>query len=120
MVVTAFNECIKDAANEVDAAEAVLKKYTVEHENYTSDDLEYQKLDREVEAKKAAYEDLVVQAGKAKIQLYGRFAQIVNPANLPDEDKPSGPRKKLIMVIGFLIGCMISLGYGLVQYKKEA
>lgn len=120
MVVNALDECIKDAANEVNIAETVLEKYAAEHENYTSDDLEYQKLEREVEAKKAAYEDLVVQAGKAKIQLYGRFAQIVNPANLPDEDKPSGPRKKLIMVIGFLIGCMISLGYGLVQYKKEA
>lgn len=120
LVVTAFDECIKDAANEVDTAEAALKKYTVEHENYTLSDLEYQKLNRDVEAKKAAYEDLVVQAGKAKIQLYGRFAQIVNPAALPDEDKPSGPRKKLIIAIGFVIGCVISIGYGLVLYKKEA
>ena len=45
--------------------------------------------------------------------------QVVDPANLPDEEKPSGPRKKLIAAIGFVIGCMISLGYGLVLYKRE-
>lgn len=120
LVVNAFDKCIEEAAEEVNVAEIAFQKYTEEHKNYISDDLEYQKLSMEVEAKKAAYENLVVQAGNAKIQQYGRFVQIVDPANLPDENKPSGPRKKLIIAIGFLIGCMISLGYGLVMYKRRA
>lgn len=119
LVVTAFDKCIGEAAEEVNAAEIVRQKYIEEHKNYISDDLEYQKLSREIEAKKAAYENLVVQAGNAKIQQYGKFVQIVDPANLPDENKPSGPRKKLIIAIGFLIGCMISLGYGLLLYKRK-
>jgi uncharacterized protein involved in exopolysaccharide biosynthesis len=45
--------------------------------------------------------------------------QIIDPANLPDEDKPAGPRKKLITAIGFVIGCLISFGYGLIQYKRK-
>lgn len=120
LVVNAFDKCIEEAAEEVNVAEIAFQKYTEEHKNYISGDLEYQKLSMEVEAKKAAYENLVVQAGNAKIQQYGRFVQIVDPANLPDENKPSGPRKKLIIAIGFLIGCMISLGYGLVMYKRRA
>lgn len=120
LVVNAFDKCIEEAAEEVNVAESAFQKYTEEHEIYISGDLEYQKLSREAEAKKAAYENLVVQAGNAKIQQYGRFVQIVDPANLPDENKPSAPRKKLIIAIGFLIGCMISLGYGLVLYKKRA
>lgn len=120
LVVNAFDKCIEEAAEEVNVAESAFQKYIEEHENYISGDLEYQKLSREAEAKKAAYENLVVQAGNAKIQQYGRFVQIVDPANLPDENKPSAPRKKLIIAIGFLIGCMISLGYGLVLCKKIA
>ena len=38
---------------------------------------------------------------------------------MPEEDKPASPKKLLITVIGFIIGCLISLGYSLICYKRE-
>ena len=85
------------------------------------DILEYQKLAREAGIKQEIYNNLTKQIEQAKIQqtMESMDIQVVDPANLPDEEKPSGPRKKLIAAIGFVIGCMISLGYGLVLYKRE-
>ena len=85
------------------------------------DILEYQKLAREAGIKQEIYNNLTKQIEQAKIQqtMESMDIQVVDPANLPDEDKPSGPRKKLIAAIGFVIGCMISLGYSLVLYKRE-
>ena len=45
--------------------------------------------------------------------------QIIDAANLPKEDKPVWPKKKLISAIGALIGVILSLAYSLVIYKKE-
>ena len=86
------------------------------------DILEYKKLAREAGIKQEIYNNLTKQIEQAKIQqtMESMDIQVVDPANLPDEEKPSGPRKKLIAAIGFVIGCMISLGYGLVLYKREA
>ena len=86
------------------------------------DILEYQKLAREAGIKQEIYNNLTKQIEQAKIQqtMESMDIQVVDPANLPDEEKPSGPRKKLIAAIGFVIGCIISLGYGLVLYKREA
>ena len=85
------------------------------------DILEYQKLAREAGIKQEIYNNLTKQIEQAKIQqtMESMDIQVVDPANLPDEEKPSGPRKKLIAAIGFVIGCMISLGYSLVLYKRE-
>ena len=118
VVVAAFDESIKNAVKESDEATAAMGKYIAEYGNNT-DALEYQRLIREVEAKKAAYEALVVQAEQAKIQQSGNVIQLVDAANMPDENNPSGPKRKLIIAIGFMIGCLISLGYGLVLYKRE-
>ena len=119
VVVAAFDESIKNAVKESDEATAAMGKYIAEYGNNT-DALEYQRLIREVEAKKAAYEALVVQAEQAKIQQSGNVIQLVDAANMPDENNPSGPKRKLIIAIGFVIGCMIALGYGLLLYKKDA
>ena len=118
VVVAAFDESIKNAVKESDEATAAMGKYIAEYGNNT-DALEYQRLIREVEAKKAAYEALVVQAEQAKIQQSGNVIQLVDAANMPDENNPSGSKRKLIIAIGFMIGCLISLGYGLVLYKRE-
>jgi uncharacterized protein involved in exopolysaccharide biosynthesis len=45
--------------------------------------------------------------------------QIIDPANLPAEDKPAAPKKKLIVAIGLVIGCLLSFGYSLVIYRRE-
>jgi uncharacterized protein involved in exopolysaccharide biosynthesis len=45
--------------------------------------------------------------------------QIIDAANLPDEDEPAAPRKKIVMAIGFVLGCMLAFGYSLIGYKRD-
>lgn len=86
------------------------------------DILEYNKLAREAGIKQEIYNNLTKQIEQAKIQQTMEFMdiQVVDPANLPDEEKPSGPKKKLITLVGLVLGCMVSLGYSLVLYKRES
>ena len=108
------------------ASEAKVKelqaKSDEEMAGMADDILEYQKLYREAQVKEEVYEMLTKQIEQAKIQqtMESMDIQVVDPANLPDEDKPSGPRKKLITLVGLVLGCMVSLGYSLVLYKRES
>ena len=83
--------------------------------------LEYLNLQREASIKEGIYTSLVKQCEDSKIKeaMESMDIQIIDPADLPDEDKPVGPRKKLITAIGFVIGCLISFGYGIMCYKRE-
>ena len=107
------------------AAEAAVReqqsKVDSDMEKLADDSLGYMKLARDAEIKQQVHAELVKQAESAKIQqaMESMDIQVVDPASMPREDKPSGPRKKLIAAIGFVIGCMISLGYSLVLYKRE-
>ena len=85
------------------------------------DILEYQKLAREAGIKQEIYNNLTKQIEQAKIQqtMESMDIQVVDPANLPDEEKPTWPRKKLMTAAGMLLGCLVSLGYSLVIYKRE-
>lgn len=85
------------------------------------DILEYQKLAREAGIKQEIYNNLTKQIEQAKIQqtMESMDIQVVDPANLPDEEKPTWPRKKLMTVAGMVLGCMVSLGYSLVLYRRE-
>ena len=104
------------------AIEAKKAEKEKELEQFPKEVLEYLNLQRDTAIKEEIYTNLVKQCEQNKIQEAMEFMdiQIIDPANLPDEDKPAGPRKKLITAIGFVIGCLISFGYGLIQYKKEA
>ncbi len=124
-------DLIKDQANAeasiavAQASEAAIKERRVEKEkeleNFPQEVLEYLKLQKEASIKEGTYAGLVKQCEDAKIKeaMESMDIQIIDPADLPDEDKPAGPRKKLITAIGFVIGCLISFGYGLIQYKRE-
>ena len=107
------------------ASEAKIKELQAKSEEEMSgmadDILQYNKLYREAQIKEEVYENLTKQIEAAKIQqtMESMDIQIVDPANLPDEKKPSAPRKMLITLIGMVLGCMISLGYSLVLYKRE-
>jgi len=92
-----------------------------ELENFPQEVLEYLTLQREASIKEDIYTNLVKQCENSKINeaMESMDIQIIDSADLPDEDKPAGPRKKLITAIGFVIGCLISFGYGIIQYKKE-
>ncbi len=107
-----------------EASEAKVKalqaKADEEMSGMADDILEYNKLYREAQIKEAVYENLTKQIEQAKIQqtMESMDIQVVDPANLPEEEKPSGPRKKLITLAGLVVGVMLSLGYGLVLYKR--
>ncbi len=107
------------------ASEAVIKDRRAEKEkeleNFPQEMLEYLSLQREASIKEGIYSSLVKQCEDSKIKeaMESMDIQVIDPADLPDEDKPAGPKKLLITVIGFVIGCLISFGYGLIQYKRE-
>ena len=84
------------------------------------DVLEYVRLSRDVNIKGEVYLNLVKQSEQSKIQaaMESMDIQIVDSANLPDEDRPVWPRKLLITVTGFVIGVLLSFGYGLILYRK--
>ena len=107
------------------ASEAAIQERKAEKEKeleqFPKEVLEYLNLQRDTAIKEEIYTNLVKQCENSKIQeaMESMDIQIIDPADLPDEDKPAGPRKKLITAIGFVIGCLISFGYGLICYKRE-
>lgn len=84
--------------------------------------IEYLQLQREATLKNDIYLGLVKQCEQNKIDeaKESMDIQIIDAADLPDEDEPVFPKKLLFTVIGFVLGCMISFGYSLVMYKREA
>ena len=89
--------------------------------NMPDDLLEYMRLERDAKIKSEVYMNLVKQSEQSKVQeaMDSMDIQIVDRANLPDIDKPVAPRKKLIAGVGFLMGCMLAFGYGIVLYRKR-
>ena len=108
------------------ASEEAIQKRRAEVEDHLTDFpqevIEYLQLQREASIKTEIYTNLVKQCEQNKIQeaMEAMDIQVIDPANLPDEDKPSAPRKKLITAIGLVLGCMIAFGYSLVMYKRGA
>ena len=108
-----------------EASESAIKARKEEEEKklekFPKEVLEYLNLQRDTAIKEEIYTNLVKQCENSKINeaMESMDIQIIDPANLPDEDKPAGPRKKLITAIGFVIGCLLSFGYGLIQYKRR-
>ena len=86
------------------------------------DALEYVRLQRDVTIQNEVYLNLVKQSEQHKIQaaMDSMDIQVVDPADLPDIERPVAPRKKLITAIGFLMGCILACGYGFLLYRKEA
>ena len=82
---------------------------------------EYRQLERDAKIKEDIYANLVKEqeASKIRQQMNSEEIQIVSPANLPTTE--SGPRtkKKQYAAVGLVLGALISLGYGLLCYRKE-
>lgn len=128
----AHSEILKSqalAAVKLSVAEAGEKKLKEQRDKKESeigqlpdDVLEYMRLERDVKIKGEVYLNLVKQSEQSKIQeaMDSMDIQIVDSANLPDEDEPVAPRKKLITVIGFVVGVLLSMGYGLLAYRRTA
>ena len=120
------NQAIAQAeASAASASEAAIKAKKSEKETEIGQlpdaMMNYIQLESDAKIKPQIYLSLVQQCEQDKIQeaMESMDIQIIDSANLPDEDKPAAPRKKLIAAIGFVIGCLISFGYGLICYKRE-
>lgn len=100
------------------------KKNDLEHslDDYPDEMVTYLELKSDFEIKKNIYTNLVQQCEQSKIKEAMEFMdiQIVDPANLPDEDKPSGPNKALITFLGLLVGIVVSVIYSLIDYKRNS
>ena len=87
----------------------------------SADSVEYMRLLRDKNITSEVYTNLVKAYENTRIQAAQESMdiQIIDAANLPREDMPAKPNKKLIAAIGFVVGIMISFGYTLYAYNKR-
>ena len=87
----------------------------------SADRVEYMRLSREATITGQVYTSLVQNYEQTRIQEAkdSMDIQIIDAADLPKEDMPAKPNKKLIVVIGFVLGIMISFGYTLYNYSRR-
>lgn len=107
------------------ASLSALKSKQQEAENsmatLSADSVEYVRLLRDSKINNEVYTTLVKSYEQTRIQeaKQSMDIQIIDAANLPKEDMPAKPNKKLIIAIGFVLGIIISLGYTLYGYNKR-
>ena len=87
----------------------------------SADSVEYMRLERNAKITGQVYTSLVQNYEQTRIQEAkdSMDIQIIDAADLPKEDMPAKPKKKLIVVIGFVLGIMISFGYTLYNYSRR-
>lgn len=87
----------------------------------SADTVEYMRLSREANITGQVYTSLVQNYEQTRIQEAkdSMDIQIIDAADLPKEDMPAKPNKKLIVAIGFVLGIMISFGYILYNYSRR-
>lgn len=87
----------------------------------SADSVEYMRLSREATITGQVYTSLVQNYEQTRIQEAkdSMDIQIIDAADLPKEDMPAKPNKKIIVAIGFVLGIMISLGYTLYSYSRR-
>lgn len=87
----------------------------------SADSVEYMRLERNAKITGQVYTFLVQNYEQTRIQEAkdSMDIQIIDAADLPKEDMPAKPNKKLIVVIGFVLGIMISFGYTLYNYSRR-
>lgn len=87
----------------------------------SADTVEYMRLSREANITGQVYTSLVQNYEQTRIQEAkdSMDIQIIDAADLPKEDMPAKPNKKLIVAIGFVLGIMISFGYTLYNYSRR-
>lgn len=87
----------------------------------SADSVEYMRLSREATITGQVYTSLVQNYEQTRIQEAkdSMDIQIIDAANLPKEDMPAKPNKKIIVAIGFVLGIMISIGYTLYSYSRR-
>lgn len=102
------------------ALEEQRQKKESEMSAFPDDVLEYTRLTREVQMKNGVYLDLVKRYEQNKIQeaMDSMDIQVIDAANLPDADRPTRPKKLLITAFGLVLGVFVSMGYGMLLYRR--
>lgn len=99
------------------------KKAEVEKEigKLPDDVMNYVQLESDAKLKQEVYLSLVKQCEQDKVQeaMESMDIQIIDPANLPDINSPSGPKRKLIILTGGALGAIISFLYCMFIYKRK-
>ena len=87
-------------------------------ENVPDSVMTYLQLKSDAKIKAEVYTNLVQQRENKSIQeaMESMDIQIIDEAS--KSDIPIAPRKKLIVAIGFVLGLLISFGYGYACYRK--
>lgn len=87
----------------------------------SADSVEYMRLERNAKITGQVYTSLVQNYEQTRIQEAkdSMDIQIIDAADLPKEDMPAKPNKKLIVVIGLVLGIVISFGYTLYSYSRR-
>ncbi|SDP58795.1 GumC family protein [Selenomonas ruminantium] len=104
--------------------EAIAKRRDDEEkklQNFPQDVLEYMNLQRDTAIKEGIYTDLVKRFEQNKIQqaMDSMDIQVVDPANLPFKEQPVWPKKKIIVLFGFVLGIMSSILYSIRMVKNR-
>lgn len=104
--------------------EALKAKQAEAQENIatlSADSVEYMRLERNAKITGQVYTSLVQNYEQTRIQEAkdSMDIQIIDAADLPKEDMPAKPNKKIIVAIGFVLGIMISFGYTLYNYSRR-
>lgn len=118
-VQTETAEAVTSAS--LDALKAKQQEAEGDMSTLSADSVEYMRLLRDKNITSEVYTNLVKAYENTRIQeaQESMDIQIIDAANLPREDMPAKPNKKLIAAIGFVLGIMISFGYTLYVYNKR-
>ena len=87
----------------------------------SADGVEYVRLLRDRNIATETYTNLVksYEGTRIKEAQDSMDIQVIDAANLPREDMPAKPKKKIIVAIGFVLGVMIAFGYTLYKYNRR-
>lgn len=118
-VQTETAEAVTSAS--LDALKAKQQEAEGDMSTLSADSVEYMRLLRDKTITSEVYTNLVKAYENTRIQeaQESMDIQIIDAANLPREDMPAKPNKKIIAAIGFVLGIMISFGYTLYVYNKR-
>ena len=118
-VQTETAEAVTSAS--LDALKAKQQEAEGNMSTLSADSVEYMRLLRDQTITSEVYTNLVKAYENTRIQeaQESMDIQVIDAANLPREDMPAKPNKKLIVAIGFVFGIMISFGYTLYVYNKR-
>ena len=118
-VQTETAEAVTSAS--LDALKAKQQEAEGNMSTLSADSVEYMRLLRDKTITSEVYTNLVKAYENTRIQeaQESMDIQIIDAANLPREDMPAKPKKKIIAAIGFVVGIIISFGYTLYVYNKR-